>query len=92
MKSILIIVRLTIGMLSIAGMFFVQSCCKYASVKANTCTEQCQLIPDPGPCKALIPRYYFDATDKTCKAFNWGGCDGVVPFETLEECVLCGCQ
>lgn len=55
----------------------------------NTLPEQCQLEPDPGPCKALIKRYYYDKTEKRCKEFNWGGCDGVVPFETLEECHEC---
>lgn len=46
----------------------------------------CNLQPDSGPCEALIPRYYFDKTEGLCKEFNWGGCDGVVPFETLEAC------
>ncbi|MBA4146415.1 MAG: proteinase inhibitor I4 serpin, partial [Cytophaga sp.] len=29
--------------------------------------------------------------EKKCKEFIWGGCGGVVPFETLEECKG-GCQ
>jgi hypothetical protein len=53
----------------------------------------CALEPNTGPCNAAIPRYYFDAADKKCKEFIWGGCNGVVPFETLEACKLeCGCQ
>jgi hypothetical protein len=48
--------------------------------------SRCQLEPDPGPCKAYIERYYYDKAEKRCKAFVWGGCEGVVPFETLAEC------
>ncbi|HIB26628.1 MAG TPA: proteinase inhibitor I4 serpin [Candidatus Marinimicrobia bacterium] len=47
---------------------------------------ECYLDPDPGPCKASIPRYYYDEEAKVCKEFKWGGCDGVVPFETMKEC------
>lgn len=52
----------------------------------------CSLEPDPGLCKAYIKRYYYDQTEKKCKEFIWGGCDGVVPFETLEECKQCECE
>lgn len=33
-----------------------------------------------------MERYYFDSASGTCKAFSWGGCDGSVPFDTLEAC------
>ena len=46
----------------------------------------CDLEPDPGPCFAAIPAYYFDADTQSCAQFTWGGCAGVVPFWTLEEC------
>ncbi|MFQ6612253.1 MAG: BPTI/Kunitz domain-containing protein, partial [Fidelibacterota bacterium] len=46
----------------------------------------CLLEPDSGPCDAYIPRYYYDQDTGECKEFVWGGCDGVVPFITLEEC------
>ena len=49
----------------------------------------CGLIPDSGPCEAAIVRYYFDQEEQKCTEFIWGGCDGVVPFETLEECLQC---
>jgi hypothetical protein len=49
----------------------------------------CELTPDPGPCEAYIPKYYFDQESGECKEFIWGGCDGVVPFDTLEECNEC---
>ena len=44
------------------------------------------LDPHPGHCEAAITMYYYDRDEKRCKAFSWGGCGGVVPFETLEEC------
>lgn len=51
--------------------------------------DRCELLPDAGPCEAAFPKYYFDPETKTCKEFLWGGCDGVVPFETIEECQEC---
>ena len=47
---------------------------------------KCKLEPETGPCKALFTRYYFDQQEGICKEFIWGGCQGVVPFETLNEC------
>ena len=53
--------------------------------------SRCQLKPDPGMCKAYIPSYYYDTNDDTCKEFIWGGCEGVRPFETINECqTACG--
>ncbi|KKQ37129.1 MAG: Proteinase inhibitor I2 [Candidatus Woesebacteria bacterium GW2011_GWA1_37_7] len=52
--------------------------------------SRCYMNPDVGPCKALFKRYYYDINDSKCKEFTWGGCNGVVPFETIEECqTLC---
>ncbi|MBT1700707.1 BPTI/Kunitz domain-containing protein [Fulvivirgaceae bacterium PWU4] len=51
--------------------------------------DNCDLVPDPGHCMAYMPRYYFDKTEGKCKEFIWGGCGGVVPFNTMEECLQC---
>jgi len=51
--------------------------------------DRCELPPNSGPCFAAIPKYYFDQETKTCKEFIWGGCNGVVPFDTMEECQEC---
>ncbi len=48
--------------------------------------EQCMVEPVQGPCEALIYKFYYDIDDGECKQFLWGGCDGVVPFETMENC------
>ena len=52
-------------------------------------TSKCELVPEAGPCKAYFKKYYFDKSEGKCKEFVWGGCGGVVPFETLEECKSC---
>ncbi|QHT69988.1 proteinase inhibitor I4 serpin [Rhodocytophaga rosea] len=55
-------------------------------------SEQCQLKPDAGPCFAAMPKYYYDTKEKRCKEFTYGGCGGVVPFQTMEECKQCECK
>lgn len=49
-------------------------------------TERCKLRTDPGPCKGLFEKFYYDAEKNRCAVFFYGGCQGVVPFDTLEEC------
>ena len=49
-------------------------------------TEDCNSIPEPGTCLAYIVTYYFNQNTSQCEESYWGGCDGVVPFWTLEEC------
>ena len=49
-------------------------------------TEDCNSIPDPGICLAYIQTFYFDQTTSQCEESYWGGCGGVVPFWTLEDC------
>jgi hypothetical protein len=55
--------------------------------------DRCNLKPDAGFCNAAIPKYYYDNNEKKCKQFTWGGCGGVVPFDTMEECEKqCDCK
>ena len=37
---------------------------------------ECYLPPDPGPCLAYFPRYYYDIHSGTCEEFIYGGCAG----------------
>jgi len=52
----------------------------------------CDLAPETGRGRAAIPKYYWDAEACACKEFIWGGCGGVVPFETIEACEVCECE
>ncbi len=69
-------------------LLFTQYGCKKECVK----NSNCDLEPDAGNCLAAIPKYYFDKDEGKCKEFIWGGCDGTVPFDTLEECEECECN
>lgn len=51
--------------------------------------KKCAAKGERGPCKAMFERYYYDAAAKSCKAFFWGGCGGVEPFESEAECLKC---
>jgi len=48
--------------------------------------EECYLVPQSGPCFGYIPMYYFDSSTNSCEQFVWGGCAGVVPFQSLSAC------
>lgn len=47
----------------------------------------CLLPPDDGPCRALVPRWYYDRYTQTCQEFTYGGCHGNANnFLTLDDC------
>ncbi len=49
--------------------------------------DACGLAPDPGPCDAYIPRWYFDSNTGACQSFVYGGCGGNGNnFTTREQC------
>ncbi|MGB1013209.1 MAG: BPTI/Kunitz domain-containing protein, partial [Nannocystaceae bacterium] len=48
--------------------------------------DPCLLEPDPGGCEAAFPKWAFDPQSGECYEWYYGGCDGLIPFETLESC------
>ena len=48
--------------------------------------QACYYIPHIGPCDAAFLRYYYDHEENECLEFTWGGCGGLVPFVSLEDC------
>ena len=54
------------------------------------CKEErdiCSLPPETGPCRALIPRWFFNADSGRCEEFAYGGCQGNSNnFQTAEAC------
>ena len=52
-------------------------------------SNDCELPSQSGECDAVIPAYAFNLS--SCYEFSWGGCGGIAPFWTLEECeAACG--
>uniref|UniRef100_A0A8C7XD13 Tissue factor pathway inhibitor n=1 Tax=Oryzias sinensis TaxID=183150 RepID=A0A8C7XD13_9TELE len=49
--------------------------------------ELCAMKADPGPCKAIKDRYFFNVSTARCEEFEYGGCSGNSNnFVTLQEC------
>ncbi len=81
MKNLLLILSF-LGLMSLGA-----ACNQSASeTQLDPLAERCSLVPDPGRCKARMERYFYDPESQSCQVFYWGGCGGVVPFETLADC------
>lgn len=47
----------------------------------------CSMPKEVGPCKALLPRFYYNKKKEQCEEFNYGGCFGNGNnFNTLAKC------
>ncbi|XP_062390150.1 tissue factor pathway inhibitor a [Sardina pilchardus] len=47
----------------------------------------CYLTDEPGPCRGLVPRYFYERQSQKCKRFFYGGCFGNANnFRTMKEC------
>ena len=48
---------------------------------------KCSLPQKVGPCKARVPRFYFDQDTNRCTVYDWGGCDANGNnFDSLQQC------
>jgi hypothetical protein len=54
---------------------------------ADALHVSCLAKPDPGPCRAAKPAFYYDYPSDSCRQFLWGGCQGSVPFQSLDACL-----
>ncbi|XP_016375715.1 tissue factor pathway inhibitor-like isoform X2 [Sinocyclocheilus rhinocerous] len=62
-----------------------QECEEMCLVKEDK--SPCHLEDEPGPCRGLVPRYFFDYKSQECKRFFYGGCFGNGNnFKTIKEC------
>ena len=61
---------------TIIGIFFYIGFSRNARSAKQDAGDDCSSKPDTGPCRGMFPKFYFDASDKTCKEFTYGGCDG----------------
>lgn len=56
----------------------------------NTCKSPSGVCNQPkkvGPCRARIPRYFYNRTTGSCELFYWGGCQpNGNNFKILEQC------
>ena len=89
-KAIIVEIGIVVGLLLIGGIVeyeMIKSAEKLQGTSFSSYTSnQCDLEPNPGLCKAYFPKYYFDEEVRACQEFIYGGCGGVVPFDTMEEC------
>ncbi|XP_059146265.1 PI-actitoxin-Aeq3b-like [Physella acuta] len=49
--------------------------------------DSCSLRPDPGMCKAFMPRFFYNPEKGDCEEFIYGGCGGNENrYEKIEDC------
>ncbi|XP_067451749.1 kunitz-type protease inhibitor 2 [Thunnus thynnus] len=50
--------------------------------------ERCVSTPDPGPCRAAFPKFYYDSNTASCQSFIYGGCRGNQNrYNSIEDCM-----
>ncbi|XP_033735426.1 papilin-like isoform X3 [Pecten maximus] len=64
-----------------------EECARICVEKTQDINLPCKLPKDIGPCRALVPRFYFNQQTERCEQFGYGGCQGNANnFATVELC------
>ncbi|CAB3989201.1 Kazal-type serine ase inhibitor 2 [Paramuricea clavata] len=58
------------------SIFFPLLVAVFAGLGEARVLDVCRLPADLGSCRGSLPRYYYDAKEKKCKKFAYGGCRG----------------
>ncbi|XP_061384586.1 papilin isoform X3 [Danaus plexippus] len=68
------------------GAFHSQEACERAC-GAFRGLDVCRYSLDPGPCREMVPKFYYNEATGRCESFTYGGCHGGPNrFSSLEEC------
>ncbi len=70
----------------LAALVFLGGCSPRVERVVNLLPPACSQEPEPGYCRAAIPKYFFDIGEGACQEFTWSGCGGFIPFETRQAC------
>ena len=73
--SIWITSRYRWGKMNQWSIVFLLLCCVFLHTKGARPSE-CELDREVGPCRAMIPMYYFSPASNRCENFFYGGCSG----------------
>ncbi|KAG2458742.1 CALRL protein, partial [Polypterus senegalus] len=66
--------------------FETEAICQEMCILRNK-KDACNLDEDPGPCRGLITRYFYDVRKQKCERFLYGGCLGNANnFRTSQDC------
>ncbi|XP_026203579.1 tissue factor pathway inhibitor 2 [Anabas testudineus] len=62
--------------------------CQKTCFRIPKIPQMCRFPKEVGPCRALLPRYFFNMTTMQCEPFDYGGCKGNLNrFLDLTSCM-----
>lgn len=60
----------------------------YATKEAPIQSEACEVEPDPGVCRGMFKKWFYNMTSFRCEIFYYGGCLGNENrFDTMDACI-----